>query len=204
MFCDWFATVLRLVWVYVDAQAESATVKYRASISFGNPSIGLPALPKRLIQQSMTTDVDASALIAESILGVEARIGAADAAAVERGTADRTVFHRLVQPHPHTGLPALRLEPRTMETVDDLPLAESQEFVWTLLRHAVQKSNAFLHEWEQGDLLIWDQRRVFHGRVPYPINDEQPRLMWRMDFERDPRDVVNYLPANERPETARM
>ena len=36
-------------------RAEAATVKYRASISFGNPSIGMPALPKRLVQQSMSS-----------------------------------------------------------------------------------------------------------------------------------------------------
>ena len=68
-------------------------------------------------------------------------------------------------------------EPRTMETIDDLPIEEGQALVWDLLRHAVQPSNAFLRPWERGDLLVWDQRRVFHGRVPYELRDDDPRLM---------------------------
>jgi alpha-ketoglutarate-dependent taurine dioxygenase len=181
------------------AQVHDAVVKYRASISFGNPSIGISALPKRLIQQSMSTGVDPDAALAkaQSIIGVERRIAAANAAAEQKGKLDWTVFHKLVQPHPHTGILALRLEPRTAETVDDLSLSESQAFIWKVLRHAAQPSNAFLHLWQPGDLLIWDQRRVFHGRVPYPINDQDPRLMWRFDFERDPADSINYLSQND-------
>ena len=181
------------------AQASEAVVKYRASISFGNLGIGMPALPKRLIQQSMSTRRDPNAALAEaqSIVGVERRIVAAKAAAEKAGKVDKTVFHKLVQPHPHTGILALRLEPRTTETVDDLSLQESQAFIWKILRHAAQPSNAFLHLWEAGDLLIWDQRRVFHGRVPYPIDDKDPRLMWRFDFERDPADSINYLSHND-------
>ena len=82
--------------------------------------------------------------------------------------------------------------------------------------------------WERGDLLVWDQRRVFHGRVPYELRDDDPRLMcapltvgaammpsrltfgcrsarrWRIDFERDPRDELNYLPQNEAPPRAAL
>ena len=34
---------------------------------------------------------------------VKERIAAAEQAAAERGKDDLTVYHRLVQPHPHTG-----------------------------------------------------------------------------------------------------
>ena len=69
-----------------------------------------------------------------------------------------------------------------METIDDLPIEEGQALVWDLLRHTVQPSNAFLRPWERGDLLVWDQRRVFHGRVPYELRDDDPRLMCAFCF----------------------
>ena len=57
--------------------------------------------------------------------------------------------------------------------------------LWQVLRRVTQSDNAYQHPWAPGDLIIWDQRRTLHCRVPYDA-EQNDRLMYRMDFERDP------------------
>ena len=42
-----------------------------------------------------------------------------------------------------------------------------------------------------------EAKLYFMDEPRYPLDDEDPRLMWRMDFERDEADKLNYLPQNE-------
>ena len=58
--------------------------------------------------------------------------------------------------------------------------------IWQVLRRVTQSDNAYQHPWAPGDLIIWDQRRTLHCRVPYDAENND-RLMYRMDFERDPK-----------------
>ena len=165
------------------AQAVNAVAKYRGSISFGNSSIGIPALPRRQIQQATYH----RNLPTGEVLGLRARLAAANRAAAEHCTLDQTVRHKLVQPHPHTGELALRLDPASLEWVEGMPIEDGHQLVWELLRRAAQPEHTYLHQWQEGDLLVWCQRRTMHARVPYDASREV-RLMWRMNVERDPAD----------------
>ena len=40
------------------------------------------------------------------------------------------------------------------------------------------EENAYMHEWEDGDLLIWDNLKMNHKRVSF----EGERLLWRTQF----------------------
>ena len=55
------------------------------------------------------------------------------------------------------------------------------------MRHATAGEQAYLHRWQPGDLVIWDERNSMHCRVPYDAANAV-REMWRMTFHNDPRD----------------
>lgn len=42
------------------------------------------------------------------------------------------------------------------------PTAESRMYLNELLEHATQRENVYVHEWERGDLVIWDNRSTLH------------------------------------------
>jgi alpha-ketoglutarate-dependent taurine dioxygenase len=90
----------------------------------------MPALPRRQAQQA-TYHRD---LPTGDVLGLQARLDEANSRAARQGTADRTVRHKLVQPHPHTGEPALRLDPCFLESVEGLSMEDGHRLVWELLR----------------------------------------------------------------------
>lgn len=82
----------------------------------------------------------------------------------------------------------MRIQPKHMETLvrpdgQELPVAEGQRLVWQAMRLASQRENVYAHPWASGDLIIWDQRRTLHARVPYDAQNRD-RLMWRIDFEK--------------------
>lgn len=101
---------------------------------------------------------------------------------------DSAVFTRaMVQTHPHTGEKVFRIHMRTLHTVDGLPPKEGKRLAWKALREVLSGGNAYLHYWKPGDLIVWDQRKMVHARVPYDT-EKDTRLMWRMEFRRDPMD----------------
>ena len=46
------------------------------------------------------------------------------------------------------------------------PTAESRMYLQDLLEHATQRENVYVHEWEPGDLVIWDNRTTMHRARP--------------------------------------
>lgn len=176
------------------ASVTGLKCKYRPSIVYGNRELGIPTVPTRRQQQS----VSGGLLEAEDVVGVETRL-----LEVAKRSADTTKYtdkngnpvndpwYRvpLIQPHPVTSEPSIILETKSLETLttdrgSDLPVREGQRLAWQVLRRATQEDNAYKYFWKEGDLIVWDQRRTFHARVPYDA-DHNDRLMWRMDFERD-------------------
>lgn len=161
--------------------AEKAICVYRPSIIYGNARLGIPAIGSRSVQLSVmnsdfTTEQDGT---------LEA----------EPHPDDPVVYHRLVQAHPHTGEPSLRFSLKSLETLipepeapeHRLPRTEGKRLAWQIMRHATAGNRAYLHPWQQGDLIVWDERLTMHCRVPYDA-EHQVREMWRMVFARDPAD----------------
>ena len=90
--------------------------------------------------------------------------------------------HRMVQRHPHTGVEALRFGGlQGIETVCldgtemPMPEGEGQRLAWQIMRHATRDENSYYHLWQGGELIVWDQRVVFHSRVPYTPSALNPR-----------------------------
>lgn len=60
---------------------------------------------------------------------------------------------------------------------------ESRALLDRLLDHATEPAHVYRHEWEVGDLVLWDNRGVLHRALPYA--DDSPRDMHRTTFAGD-------------------
>jgi len=65
----------------------------------------------------------------------------------------------------------------TVDHVVGIPEAESRALIETLTTHATRPEIVYRHEWQIGDLLMWDNCGVMHRAIPYP--PDSGRLMHR-------------------------
>jgi taurine dioxygenase len=91
--------------------------------------------------------------------------------------ADRRHAHPIVRIHPETGAAGLFVNPTYTRHVVGLPPDESDMLLAYLFRHTVKEPFTYRHRWEEGDLLIWDNRATMH----MVLNDfSGRRLMYRV------------------------
>lgn len=53
------------------------------------------------------------------------------------------------------------------------PTAESRMYLQDLLEHATQRERVYVHEWQVGDLVIWDNRATLHRGRRYDIAERR-------------------------------
>jgi alpha-ketoglutarate-dependent 2,4-dichlorophenoxyacetate dioxygenase len=53
------------------------------------------------------------------------------------------------------------------------PTAESRMYLQDLLEHATRRENVYVHEWQVGDLVIWDNRGTLHRGRRYDIAERR-------------------------------
>jgi alpha-ketoglutarate-dependent 2,4-dichlorophenoxyacetate dioxygenase len=94
------------------------------------------------------------------------------------------VRHPLVRANPVNGRRALFLGAHASH-VDGLPIDEGRALLRTLLDHVTQPEFVYRHEWQEGDLVVWDNRCVLHRATPYDTARYQ-RLMQRTTIAGDP------------------
>ncbi len=71
----------------------------------------------------------------------------------------------------------------TADYVVDMDADESRKLLDDLLDRATQPDRVYRHEWQVGDVVIWDNRGVLHRAAPYDPNS--PREMHRTTFAGD-------------------
>jgi alpha-ketoglutarate-dependent taurine dioxygenase len=65
----------------------------------------------------------------------------------------------------------------TVDHVSGLRETESRALVENLTSHTTRRENVYRHEWQLGDLLMWDNCGVMHRAIPYAA--DSGRLMHR-------------------------
>jgi taurine dioxygenase len=88
--------------------------------------------------------------------------------------------HPLVRVHPVTGKRALYLGRRRdwpSNYIVGMPNAESEVLLDKLWAHATQPKYAWKHNWQVGDLVLWDNRCAMHYRSE--VDPKQPRVLHR-------------------------
>jgi taurine dioxygenase len=99
----------------------------------------------------------------------------------------------LVRVHPVTGRRALYLcEYGQMDWLEG-PIAgmrpgpdgDGAGLLFDLMSHLTQREFVYVHEWTQGDLVVWDNRCLVHAATWFDADNER-RLMWRTTVSGNP------------------
>lgn len=88
------------------------------------------------------------------------------------------VSQPLVREHPATGAKSLYVCPAVISHIEGLPQDESDALIQTLIAHITQPRFVYVHRWQQGDLVMWDNRAVLHTASLFDHTKYQ-RLMYR-------------------------
>jgi taurine dioxygenase len=106
---------------------------------------------------------------------------------------ERSQPQPLVRAHPVTGQRALYLcEYGQMDWFDGPfvgmqpgPHGDGAALLDELMSHYTRPEFVYVHEWAEGDLLVWDNRCLIHSATWYDADKEQ-RLMWRTTVHGNP------------------
>jgi taurine dioxygenase len=102
--------------------------------------------------------------------------GSYNSAGVKRRVATH-VDHPIVCTHPETGHDVLYLGRRPHARINGLAESDSDALLDALWTHATRGAYAWHHEWQLGDVVIWDNRCAMHHRNPFEGNAR--RIMHR-------------------------
>ena len=99
----------------------------------------------------------------------------------------------LVRVHPVTGRRALYMCERGQMDWLEGPIAGMQpgpdgdggELLFELMAHATRPEFVYAHEWDAGDLLVWDNRCLLHAATWFDA-DKEARVMWRTTVSGNP------------------
>ena len=86
-------------------------------------------------------------------------------------------IHPIVRTHDETQEKMLYLGRRELAYVVGFALEESEQLLNEVWRYAAMSENVWTQQWEIGDVIIWDNRRVLHRRDGF--DQRQRRLMKR-------------------------
>ena len=91
--------------------------------------------------------------------------------------------HPLVRTEPKTGRKSLFLGRRPNAYVLGISVAESEALLDALWAHATQPRFTMRHQWQVGDLLMWNNLSVLHRRDPF--DPKSRRIMHRSQIKGD-------------------
>jgi len=93
------------------------------------------------------------------------------------------VRHPVVRMNPVNRRPNLFLGAHASH-VEGWPLEEGRTFLKELTAHMTQAEFCYRHEWQEGDLVVWDNRCVLHRATPFDTT-RYHRLMQRTTISGD-------------------
>ncbi len=138
---------------------------------------------------------------AENLVGIHAqpRTGRSESDARSGATPEPVEPHKrpqrqpVVRTHPVTGQKSLFLcEAGQMdwiggplEGMEQGPDGEGAKLLYALMSHYTQPELVYAHEWEAGDLIIYDNRCTIHSATWFDA-DKHERVMWRTTIRGNP------------------
>ena len=91
-------------------------------------------------------------------------------------------LHPLVRTHSETGRKALYFDPGKILHIEGLKPAESDRLIDELTEHMIEASSEYRHQWQKGDIVIWDNRCSYHkAAADYPPDED--RIHWRVSIK---------------------
>ena len=77
------------------------------------------------------------------------------------------VLHPLVHTHPVTGRKALYLDSKTTIGIDGMSEASGSALLDEIYEFATRPEFVYRHEWQVGDVVMWDNGSTMHRREPF-------------------------------------
>ena len=93
-------------------------------------------------------------------------------------------FHPVFATHPETGRKSLFVDRLMTARIEGLEAGVSARILNQLFDHAEKPEMIYAHKWRHGDVVMWDNRCVTHGRTTFP--SDQERILRRCTIEGDP------------------
>jgi taurine dioxygenase len=162
--------------------ALAPTCKGQGQTIFADTTAAYETLPATLKAQ-----VDA-------LEGVHAKRSSANPQTDDKGGITHVLRsrHPVVRRHPVTGRRALYLCEFSQMDLEIGPFVgmepgyegKGAELLTILLRHMTSPQFTYIHEWEVGDLMIWDNRCLIHTATWFDTK-KQTRVMWRTTVSGD-------------------
>ena len=169
-----------------DALVFPQPVPLRSFLSKFTPSRSIPPLPKPTHHQGF--DKCDTSTLQSPRFSYPRQLG--DTCGLELLSAEDLedlppVEHPVVRTHPATGRKNLFVGRHASHIIGQ-PEAESRKLLRVLTEEAAQPPRTWKHQWQPGDLVIWDNRCVLHRGHEYP--HEEPRVMVRTTVAGDAPD----------------
>lgn len=108
------------------------------------------------------------------------RVGSAEVVDIQTSPG---VCHPIIRTHPETKRKTLYLGRRRYAYIPGLLLDESEALLDELWAHATQEKFFWHHQWQAGDVVVWDNRCAMHRRDDFPQNER--RVMHRTQIKGD-------------------
>ncbi len=87
------------------------------------------------------------------------------------------IAQRLVYLQPETGRKVLGFTPNPLQEIIGLEPEESDALLYELASYATDERYAYVHSYEENDLVLWDNLRLLHKAYGVPPGEE--REVWR-------------------------
>jgi len=88
------------------------------------------------------------------------------------------VRHRLARPHPHTGRKALYAVSGSSFGIEGMDDGAGRSLLDELKGHATQERYCHTHDYQVGDVIVWDNAQLLHS-APL-VDPSDPRTLWRV------------------------
>jgi alpha-ketoglutarate-dependent 2,4-dichlorophenoxyacetate dioxygenase len=95
-----------------------------------------------------------------------------DAYTDEQKAAMPPVVWPIVDTHPGSGRKVLFVGVHARQIID-MTTAESRLLLADLLEHATQRERVYVHKWQVGDLVMWDNRATVHRGRRFDLNERR-------------------------------
>jgi len=89
-----------------------------------------------------------------------------------------------VRTHPETGRKAIYLNPIRIEGIEGMGETAALALLDELLEHARQPQFEYRHQWQPGDLVLWDNRCLLH-KANGDYDMTQVRYLYRIMLKGD-------------------
>jgi taurine dioxygenase len=100
--------------------------------------------------------------------------------------------HPVIARHPRTGVEIVMAGAMHTDSIVGVPAAESDALLREIFAILYDPANVLRHAWSVGDLVLWDNIALQHGRRDIPL--DEPRTLQRVVLgDYTPSELVPHL-----------